>query len=115
MEIAGSSNSYDLGCVRINVNMSAQTSKGCAPYVVGSSTRREPPPQNLITSSRSQLATWQDSTYSQLVCPVLLLTCTEVQVAGQLLTTVGDNPPQRMRSETAFAHLCGWLHSRLQR
>ena len=29
-----------------------------------------------------------------------------VEVAGQLLTTVGDNP-QRMRSEAAFAHLCG--------
>jgi transposase len=29
-----------------------------------------------------------------------------VEVTGQLLTTVGDNP-DRMRSETAFAHLCG--------
>ncbi len=29
-----------------------------------------------------------------------------VEVAGQLLTTVGDNP-QRMRSEAAFTHLCG--------
>lgn len=29
-----------------------------------------------------------------------------VEVAGQLLTTVGDNP-DRMRSEAAFAHLCG--------
>ena len=29
-----------------------------------------------------------------------------VEVAGQLLTTVGDNP-QRIRSEAAFAHLCG--------
>ena len=29
-----------------------------------------------------------------------------VEVVGQLLTTVGDNP-QRMRSEAAFAHLCG--------
>jgi len=29
-----------------------------------------------------------------------------VEVAGQLLTTVGDNP-QRMRSQAAFAHLCG--------
>lgn len=29
-----------------------------------------------------------------------------VEVTGQLLTTVGDNP-QRMRSEAAFAHLCG--------
>jgi transposase len=29
-----------------------------------------------------------------------------VEVAGQLLTTVGDNP-QRMRPEAAFAHLCG--------
>jgi transposase IS116/IS110/IS902 family protein len=30
----------------------------------------------------------------------------EPTTAGQLLTTVGDNP-QRMRSEAAFAHLCG--------
>ena len=29
-----------------------------------------------------------------------------VEVTGQLLTTVGDNPT-RMRSEAAFAHLCG--------
>lgn len=29
-----------------------------------------------------------------------------MEVAGQLLTTVGDNP-QRMRSEATFAHLCG--------
>ena len=29
-----------------------------------------------------------------------------VEVAGQLLTTVGDNP-QRLRSESSFAHLCG--------
>jgi transposase len=29
-----------------------------------------------------------------------------VDVAGQLLTTIGDNP-DRMRSEAAFAHLCG--------
>lgn len=29
-----------------------------------------------------------------------------VEVAGQLLTTIGDNP-DRMRSEAAFAHLCG--------
>ena len=29
-----------------------------------------------------------------------------VEVSGQLLTTVGDNPA-RMRSEAAFAHLCG--------
>jgi transposase len=29
-----------------------------------------------------------------------------IEVAGQLLTTVGDNP-DRMRSEAAFAHLCG--------
>jgi transposase len=29
-----------------------------------------------------------------------------VEVTGQLLTTVGDNP-DRMRSEAAFAHLCG--------
>jgi len=29
-----------------------------------------------------------------------------VEVTGQLLTTVGDNPA-RMRSEAAFAHLCG--------
>ena len=29
-----------------------------------------------------------------------------VEVAGQLLTTAGDNP-DRMRSEAAFAHLCG--------
>jgi transposase len=29
-----------------------------------------------------------------------------VEVVGQLLTTVGDNP-QRMRFEAAFAHLCG--------
>jgi len=28
------------------------------------------------------------------------------QVAGQLLTTVGDNP-HRLHSEAAFAHLCG--------
>jgi transposase len=28
------------------------------------------------------------------------------EVAGQLLTTVGDNP-DRLRSEAAFAHLCG--------
>lgn len=28
------------------------------------------------------------------------------EVAGQLLTTVGDNP-ERLRSEAAFAHLCG--------
>jgi transposase len=29
-----------------------------------------------------------------------------VEVTGQLLTTVGDNP-DRMRSEAAIAHLCG--------
>jgi transposase len=29
-----------------------------------------------------------------------------IEVTGQLLTTVGDNPA-RMRSEAAFAHLCG--------
>jgi transposase len=29
-----------------------------------------------------------------------------IEVTGQLLTTVGDNP-DRMRSEAAFAHLCG--------
>jgi transposase len=29
-----------------------------------------------------------------------------VEVAGQLLTSAGDNP-ERMRSEAAFAHLCG--------
>ena len=29
-----------------------------------------------------------------------------IEVAGQLLTTVGDNP-DRLRSEAAFAHLCG--------
>jgi len=29
-----------------------------------------------------------------------------VEVTGQLLTTVGDNPA-RMRSEATFAHLCG--------
>ena len=29
-----------------------------------------------------------------------------VDTAGQLLVTVGDNP-QRLRSEAAFAHLCG--------
>jgi transposase len=29
-----------------------------------------------------------------------------LEVTGQLLTTVGDNP-ERMRSEAAFAHLCG--------
>jgi len=28
------------------------------------------------------------------------------QVAGQILTTVGDNP-DRLHSEAAFAHLCG--------
>ena len=28
------------------------------------------------------------------------------QVAGQLLTTLGDNP-ERLHSEAAFAHLCG--------
>ncbi len=28
------------------------------------------------------------------------------EVAGQLLTTLGDNP-ERLRSEAAFAHLCG--------
>jgi hypothetical protein len=34
-----------------------------------------------------------------------------VEVVGQLLTTVGDNP-QRMRSKAAFAHLCGVRQSR---
>jgi len=29
-----------------------------------------------------------------------------IEVAGQLLTTAGDNP-DRLRSEAAFAHLCG--------
>jgi transposase len=29
-----------------------------------------------------------------------------VETAGQLLVTAGDNP-QRLRSEAAFAHLCG--------
>ena len=29
-----------------------------------------------------------------------------IEVAGQLLTTAGDNP-ERLRSEAAFAHLCG--------
>ena len=29
-----------------------------------------------------------------------------LEVAGQLLTTAGDNP-DRLRSEAAFAHLCG--------
>ena len=29
-----------------------------------------------------------------------------LEVTGQLLTTVGDNP-ERLRSEAAFAHLCG--------
>jgi transposase len=29
-----------------------------------------------------------------------------IEVAGQLLTTAGDNPA-RMRNEAAFAHLCG--------
>jgi len=29
-----------------------------------------------------------------------------VDTAGQLLVTAGDNP-QRLRSEAAFAHLCG--------
>jgi transposase len=29
-----------------------------------------------------------------------------LEVTGQLLTTIGDNP-DRLRSEAAFAHLCG--------
>jgi len=29
-----------------------------------------------------------------------------IEVAGQILTTAGDNP-DRLRSEAAFAHLCG--------
>jgi len=29
-----------------------------------------------------------------------------IEVAGQILTTAGDNP-HRLRSEAAFAHLCG--------
>jgi transposase len=37
---------------------------------------------------------------------LLALVGVGVEVAGQLLTTAGDNP-ERMRSEAAFAHLCG--------
>lgn len=37
---------------------------------------------------------------------LLTLVGVGVEVAGQLLTTVGDNP-NRMHSEAAFAHLCG--------
>ena len=39
--------------------------------------------------------------------PQLLTLCgVGVEVAGQLLTTAGDNP-HRLHSEAAFAHLCG--------
>jgi transposase len=37
-----------------------------------------------------------------------------VETAGQLLVTAGDTP-QRLRSEAAFAHLCGAAPSRLPR
>ena len=37
---------------------------------------------------------------------VLALPCVGIEVAGQLLTTAGDNP-DRLHSEAAFAHLCG--------
>ncbi len=37
---------------------------------------------------------------------LLALTGVGVEVAGQLLTSAGDNP-DRLRSEAAFAHLCG--------
>jgi transposase len=51
-----------------------------------------------------------DADLKQLVtaaAPALLnLVGVGVEVAGQLLTTAGDNP-DRMRSEAAFAHLCG--------
>lgn len=37
---------------------------------------------------------------------LLALSGVGIEVAGQLLTTAGDNP-ERLRSEAAFAHLCG--------
>jgi len=41
------------------------------------------------------------------LAPVLLQApCIGVEIAGQLLVTAGDNP-ERMRSETGFAMLCG--------
>jgi transposase len=38
--------------------------------------------------------------------PLLALPGVGIDTAGQLLVTAGDNP-QRLRSEAAFAHLCG--------
>jgi hypothetical protein len=49
------------------------------------------------------------------VAPTLLaLPGIGVDTAGQLLVTAGDNP-QRLRSEAAFAHLCGCHRSRRPR
>jgi transposase len=46
------------------------------------------------------------------VAPTLIaLPGVGVDTAGQLLVTAGDNP-QRLRSEAAFAHLCGAAPSR---
>jgi len=42
--------------------------------------------------------------------PLLALPGVGTEVAGQLLTTAGDNP-ERLRSEAAFAHLCGVARS----
>src|SRR4029453_5311804 len=50
-----------------------------------------PPAQELVTSAAPAL---------------LALPGGGVETAGQLLVTAGDNP-QRLRSEAAFAHLCG--------
>jgi hypothetical protein len=50
----------------------------------------------MLEGGRHTLVSWRSP-----VRPVVTL-----EVTGQLLTTVGDNP-ERMRSEAAFAHLCG--------
>jgi transposase len=76
------------------------------------------------TSLRSLARRWQqrqaelDQLDAQLqelvtaVAPTLIaLPGVGVDTAGQLLVTAGDNP-QRLRSEAAFAHLCGAAPSR---
>jgi transposase len=77
------------------------------------------PPAATKTSLRTLAGRWQqlqaelDQLDTQLqalvasVAPTLLaLAGVGVDTAGQLLVTAGDNP-QRLRSEAAFAHLCG--------
>ncbi len=55
------------------------------------------------------LLSWAGLVGSAVASPAreLLTLCgVGVEVAGQLLTSAGDNP-ERLHSEAAFAHLCG--------